>query len=76
MVGFFFSEMIFFEGYHETAASSDFALGTFAGLGFIAIAMLCWYKGVCKPLTGAEDDEEEKTEQPDDEQYSARNLDD
>jgi hypothetical protein len=38
--------------------------------------MLCWYEGVCKPMTEAEDDEEEKTDQSDDEQYSAHNLDD
>jgi hypothetical protein len=70
--GFIFGEIISFPATQNIAASSDFALGSYAGMGFMAIATLCWYKGVCKPLTEAEDDEEEATDQSDDEQYSAR----
>jgi hypothetical protein len=71
-LGLIFGWLISFAAAQNNAASSDLASGSFAGMGFMAIATLCWYKGVCKPLTLAEDDEEEATEQSDDEQYSAR----
>lgn len=35
----------------KEVAFSNLALGLLAGIGFIIIATLCWYNGICKPLT-------------------------
>jgi hypothetical protein len=55
--GFFFGEIAVFEGLLNSTDASELALGTFIGLGFMAIAALCWYKGTCTPLTETKDDE-------------------
>jgi len=35
----------------KEVAFSNLTLGLLAGIGFMIIAALCWYNGICKPLT-------------------------
>jgi len=55
--GFIFGGILLFEGALNAINPLSLALGTCGGLGFMVIAALCWYKGICTPLTEAEDDE-------------------
>jgi hypothetical protein len=55
--GFFFGEAVVSEGVLSSTTANELLLGTLVGVGFLAIAAICWYKGFCTPLTDAEDDD-------------------
>jgi len=49
--GFIFGGIVFAVAVLKQVVFSDLALGSLAGMGFMIIAALCWYNGICKPLT-------------------------
>ncbi len=49
--GFIFGGIVFAVAVLKQVVFSDLALGSLAGMGFMTIAALCWYNGICKPLT-------------------------